>query len=182
MSPDSRATQYRRVRALSKRYYTSSWHGTASSVLAYALVQALNRTCNQLLWYAIAGLTDQLVHERVEHEQYVLEAQALQLEVAALNDDGGDAAAETHADADSGVSVVVPQHVCSSMRLESVQELRLSLLRHWSLYESLRHSTYVYTRLGLYQQKGRSNLDVWLARMGIPLEECKQARARAARC
>lgn len=37
------------------------------------------------------------------------------------------------------------------------------------LVDTLRSAT------GLYQTKGRTKLDEWLARMGIPLEECKQA-------
>lgn len=39
------------------------------------------------------------------------------------------------------------------------------------------HSPYIASRLGLYQQAGRDKLDVWLARMGIPLEECRQEYA-----
>ena len=36
------------------------------------------------------GLSDQLVHERVEFERYTLEAQLLQTEGAALNENGVD--------------------------------------------------------------------------------------------
>ena len=48
------------------------------------------------------------------------------------------------------------------------------MLRHWSLYEALTHSRYIFTRLGLHGEHGRFKLDQWLARMGIPLEEAKQ--------
>ena len=47
--------------------------------------------------------------------------------------------------------MAVRQHLSTSMRLDSVQELRVSLLRHWSLYEALYHSSYIASRLGLYQ-------------------------------
>lgn len=77
-------------------------------------------------------------------------------------------------DADSGQVVSVRQHLSAAMRLDSVQELRISLMRHWSLYEAMYHSSYIASRLGLYQKNGRRRLDEWLARMGIPLEECKQ--------
>ena len=77
-------------------------------------------------------------------------------------------------DADSGVTVNVAQHIGSSMRLESVQELRLSLLRHWSLLEAMENSAYVATRLGLWNQRGRDNLRSWLCRMGFPLAQCRQ--------
>ena len=96
MSPDSRLVQYqcaappmpppsqrlrprvsapldwprscRSVRAQMKTYYAASWHGTASAVLAYSLVTELNRATNQMLWYAIAGLTDQLVRDMAQHK------------------------------------------------------------------------------------------------------------------
>ena len=81
MSPDSQRDRRRMLRKMIRRYYASSWHGTACSVLCYSLVQALNKSSNELLWMAIVGLTDQLVHERIEHEKYVGEAQLLQAEV-----------------------------------------------------------------------------------------------------
>ena len=58
-----------------------------------------------------------------------------------------------------------------------MQELRLTLMRHWTVYEALTHSPYIASRLGLYQEAGKEKLAVWLARMGLPLEECKQEYA-----
>ena len=173
MSPGSQHDRRKWLKKMLKRYYSSSWHGTASSLLCYSLVTSLNKAANDLLWLAIVGLTDQLVHERIEYERYVGEAQVLQAEVGALNQDGGDEVREV-AGEDGGPTVSVRQHIQSRMRIDSVQELRLSLMRHWTVYEALHHSPYIASRLGLYQQAGRDRLDVWLARMGIPLDECKQ--------
>jgi cell division control protein 45 len=173
LSPDSRASQFHAVRRLQVQYYASSWRAAASAVLMYRLVTDLNRTSNGMLWLAAVGLTDQLVHERVEYHKYVFEAQQLQEEVASLNQSGDAETREVH-DADSGVTVNVAQHIGSSMRLESVQELRLSLLRHWSLLEAMENSAYVATRLGLWNQRGRENLRSWLCRMGFPLAQCRQ--------
>ncbi len=175
MSPGSRAFQQRQLRQLERAYYATSWYGCASSVLMYQLVKELSRSNNELLWLAAVGLTDQLVHERVVFERYVSEAQRLQEDVAALNQTGNDVIEVR----DGETSAIVAQHIASSsgMRLESVQELRLAMLRHWSLYDALRHSSYVATRLGLYTERGRGNLDVLLARMGFPLDECRQEYA-----
>jgi len=175
MSPDSRANQYHELKHLERQYYQSSWHSTSSAVLLYTLVRDLNKSSNDQLWLAATGLTDQLVHERIFFEKYTTEAQYLQGEVAALNP--GDMETREVQDTATGASVSVSQHVSGSMRIESTLELRLTLLRHWSLYEALSHSSYIHSRLGLYNSKGMMNLDVWLARMGIPLEECKQAYA-----
>lgn len=70
----------------------------------------------------------------------------------------GDLESKELHDASSNVTVVVAQHIHAAMRLESVQELRLSLLRHWSLLDAMNYSPYVATRLGLWSQKGRDNL------------------------
>jgi len=173
MSPDSRASQYHALKALERKYYSASWHATSSAVVAYELVQKLGKRSNELLWLAVVGLTDQLVHERVQFGKYEIDAGMLQSEAESLNDSSGDVASIT--DESSGVTVSVTQHITSSMRLTPVQELRLCMLRHWSLYEALQHSTYIASRLGLSSAKGRDKLNVWLARMAIPLHECRQS-------
>ena len=61
------------------------------------------------------GLTDQLVHERIEYERYVGEAQVLQAEVGALNQDGGDETREVRART-AARRVAVRQHIQSRMR------------------------------------------------------------------
>lgn len=175
LSPDSQRERRKFLKTLVKRYYARSWHGPACSLLCYSLVQSLNKAANELLWLAIVGLTDQLVHERIEYERYVCEAQSLQAEVGTLNQDSGDDSRE--ADGDDGTRVTVKQHISTRLRIDSVQELRLLLMRHWTVYEALQHSPYIASRLGLYQQAGREKLDIWLARMGIPLDECKQEYA-----
>lgn len=175
LSPDSQRERRKFVKKFVRRYYAESWHGTACSLLCYSLVQNLNKASNELLWLAIIGLTDQFVHERIEYERYVSEAQALQAEVGALNQDRGDDTREVVME--DGCSTNIKQHISTRLRIDSVQELRLSLMRHWTVYEALQHSPYIASRLGLYQQSGRERLDIWLARMGIPLEECKQEYA-----
>lgn len=173
LSPDSRVARYLELKRLERRYYSASWHGTSSAVLVYSLVQALNRSGNELLWLAVVGLTDQLVHERIQYEKYVGATQLLQEEVESHNQQGLYETTDVN-DPETGEVVTVRQHMASTMRLESVQELHLCMLRHWSLYEALQHSRYIFTRMGLHAERGRHNLDTWLARMGIPLEEAKQ--------
>ncbi|KAJ3109527.1 hypothetical protein HDU97_005184 [Phlyctochytrium planicorne] len=58
--------------------------------------------------------------------------------------------------------------------IKCVEEFRLMLLRHWSLYESLYHSSYVATRLGVWKAKGRQKLTNLLVKMGFPYKECQQ--------
>jgi cell division control protein 45 len=55
-----------------------------------------------------------------------------------------------------------------------LEDMNLMLLRHWNLYDSLYHSTYVATHLGIWKQKGRQTLSNLLVKMGFPQKESKQ--------
>lgn len=47
------------------------------------------------------------------------------------------------------------------------------LYRHWNLYDSMYYSRYIATNLGIWKQNGRKKLDTLLAKMGLPLDECR---------
>lgn len=51
---------------------------------------------------------------------------------------------------------------------------RLMLLKHWNLYDSMFHTNYVATRLGIWKEKGRQRLTNLLVKMGIPHRESRQ--------
>jgi cell division control protein 45 len=44
--------------------------------------------------------------------------------------------------------------------------MRLMLLKHWNLYDSMFHSSYVATRLGIWKEKGRQRLTNLLVKLG----------------
>jgi len=48
-------------------------------------------------------------------------------------------------------------------------ELRLMLLRHWSLEEGLRFSSYVASKLGVWKERGRARVTNLLAKMGYKI-------------
>jgi len=56
--------------------------------------------------------------------------------------------------------------------ITSTDEFRLMLLRHWNLIDSMYHSAYVATSLGVWKEKGRLKLLNLLAKMGFPQKEC----------
>lgn len=58
--------------------------------------------------------------------------------------------------------------------VEISSEYRFMLYRHWSLYDSMWHSQYIATRLGIWKENGQKRLDVLLARMGVPLSQAKE--------
>ena len=50
------------------------------------------------------------------------------------------------------------------------QELKLMLLRHWSLLESLQNSNYTVVTMKLWKEPGQKDLKNFLARLGIPMD------------
>lgn len=54
-----------------------------------------------------------------------------------------------------------------------MDDFRFMLLRHWSLYESLLHSSYVAVRLQTWASKGRTTIEDMLTAMGLPLQQAK---------
>lgn len=60
----------------------------------------------------------------------------------------------------------------NSIRLSP--EPRLLLVRHWSLYDSMRHSPFLGAKLHIWNESGRKRLNKFLAKMGISLSQSKQ--------
>ena len=54
------------------------------------------------------------------------------------------------------------------------KDLKLCLYRHWSLYESLRHTMYVSSKFKIWKLRGHKRLLAFLAELGLPLTQCKQ--------
>nr|KAJ3417733.1 hypothetical protein HK105_000861 [Polyrhizophydium stewartii] len=54
------------------------------------------------------------------------------------------------------------------------EDLKLMLLKHWNIYESMFHSEYVATKLGIWRAKGREYLTQLLVKMGLPQKESRQ--------
>lgn len=75
-------------------------------------------------------------------------------------------------DETNGGDVTVPGS--ENGHIQDGAEYRFFLYRHWSLFESMSHSSYIASKLSVYNSK-ESKLNEMLARMGIPLNECKQS-------
>ncbi|KAG0006620.1 hypothetical protein BGZ65_005965 [Modicella reniformis] len=61
--------------------------------------------------------------------------------------------------------------------IQCTDEYRFMMVRHWSLYESMYHSNYVASHLGIWREPGRKRLLALLAKMGFSLEQCNQVFA-----
>ncbi|KAF8953259.1 hypothetical protein BGZ52_000614 [Haplosporangium bisporale] len=142
--------------------------GTSISNQCYLMASQLDRTSLNILWLAIVGLTAQYVNEQIGHKDYLDIVQAYKNESERMAPKG---TAETGDD-------LVPQTTATEDGvIRCTDEYRFMMVRHWSLYESMYHSNYVASRLGIWREPGRKRLLALLAKMGFSLEECNQVFA-----
>ena len=127
-----------------------TYYGQSASSTIYILANLLTRADNDLLWLAILGLTYQYSTSRISREKYEQYYTIYEGEVRRLNTNT------------SPGSVKGPDD--NSIRLD--EDLRFMLWRHWNLYDSMMHSSYVASKLGIWKERGRKRLHGLLAKMG----------------
>jgi cell division control protein 45 len=136
----------------------------------YSLASQVGKVTNQHLWYTIIGLTSNYTYGKLNIIQYTQFASEYKEEVDRLSirntpiEDsqsilGSERAKGTNAD---------------DFSIKFLEDLQLVLLRHWNLYDSMFHSNYVATKLGVWKEKGRQAITNLLVQMGFPQKESKQ--------
>ncbi|CCA74544.1 related to TSD2 protein, required for DNA replication [Serendipita indica DSM 11827] len=156
--------EYEEYTAILEKYYGSgTFHGQAASSVIYVLATVLERADNDLLWLSILGLTYQYLTSRISRDTYETMHQIYFDEVARLN---------TSLPANGNANVALHPDDTS---IRPSEELRFALFRHWNLYDSMYHSPYVASKLGIWKEKGRKRLHGLLAKMGFSLAQCQQS-------
>ncbi|KAI1461428.1 CDC45-like protein [Annulohypoxylon moriforme] len=176
---------------LRKYYRMGSSYSEPISAMIYSLASELGREDNDLLWLSIVGVTSMELYGRSSAGLAVTVRasdarptngwmgvrgarlrQLLRDEVRRLNppdistsskDETGVTSAKARSADDKGIKLS--------------PEPRFLLIRHWSLYESMLHSPYLFSRLRIWSESGIKRLHKLLAKMGISLVECKQSYA-----
>ncbi|KAG0099842.1 hypothetical protein BGZ93_005601 [Podila epicladia] len=145
--------------------------GTSISNQCYLMASQLDRSSLNILWLAIVGLTAQYVNEQIGHKDYLDIVQAYKNESERMAPKGVDRSG-------TGGDDLIPQTTATEDgAIRCTDEYRFMMVRHWSLYESMYHSNYVASRLGIWREPGRKRLLALLAKMGFSLEECNQVFA-----
>ena len=162
----------RKHEATLDRYYDRGTSGAEPVCsMVYALVSELGREENELLWLAIVGMAAVQMNPAGAGPRARLIRETLQEEVRRLN-----AIPEAELLRSQSAEAVIPTTARSptdnSIRLSP--EPRFLLIRHWSLYDAMRHSPYLATRLHLWNDQGMKRLHKLLAKMGISLAEAGQ--------
>lgn len=137
-------------------YTQYGYYGRSTALIVFELAWKLSRDSLDLLWWAIVGITEQLVLGKIESSAYSLESAQLQSHVARL---AGKAADKT---------------IQTALKIQFENDLHLALYRHWSVHDSLKHSVYPACRLRLWTLRGEKRLHELLVEMGLPLAQARQ--------
>uniref|UniRef100_A0A4W5M950 CDC45 cell division cycle 45 homolog (S. cerevisiae) n=1 Tax=Hucho hucho TaxID=62062 RepID=A0A4W5M950_9TELE len=140
-------------------YEQYEYHGTSAAMVIFELAWVLTKDTKDMLWWAIIGLTDQWVHDKITHMKYVTDIATLQRHVSRHN--------HRNEDEDNSLSI-------DCMRISFEYDLRLALYQHWSLFESICNSSYTSCNFKLWSMHGQKKLQEFLADMGLPLKQVKQ--------
>lgn len=138
-------------------YTQYSYYGKSSALLIFELAWKLTKDSMDLLWWAIVGITEQLVLGKIESSAYILETGKIQLHVSRLTNKNSDNSLQT------------------ALKINLENDLHLALYRHWSVHDSLKHSMYSACKLKLWTARGEKRLQELLVEMGLPLVQAKQA-------
>ncbi|NWT38723.1 CDC45 protein, partial [Chroicocephalus maculipennis] len=130
-----------------------------SAMVMFDLAWVMSKDLNDMLWWAIVGLTDQWVQDKITQMKYVTDIGILQRHVSRHN--------HRNEDEENSLSI-------DCMRIAFEYDLRLALYQHWSLYESLCNTSYTSASLKLWSVQGQKRLQEFLADMGLPLKQVKQ--------
>uniref|UniRef100_A0A2K5IJI4 Cell division cycle 45 n=1 Tax=Colobus angolensis palliatus TaxID=336983 RepID=A0A2K5IJI4_COLAP len=140
-------------------YEQYEYHGTSSAMVMFELAWMLSKDLNDMLWWAIVGLTDQWVQDKITQMKYVTDVGVLQRHVSRHN--------HRNEDEENTLSV-------DCTRISFEYDLRLALYQHWSLHDSLCNTSYTAARFKLWSVHGQKRLQEFLADMGLPLKQVKQ--------
>lgn len=149
-----------------EEYSNVFWTGTPISSVLFDLCDSRGCSSNDLLWYAITGVTDQYLRTALSEDSYGKQLQFLKNTQERLNPN-----VVQKSKAESSTNSVALVNSDGVISFES--DLRFVLLRHWSVYNSMLNSDFIASRLGAWREKGRRQLELLLAKMAFPLNQCK---------
>ncbi|KAI7869615.1 DNA replication pre-initiation complex subunit Cdc45 [Mucor mucedo] len=145
-------------RLLAAYYSGGLYYGNSVSGAIYELVNQLGKSNNELLWLAIVGVTSQYVFEQMDTYKYAEKLEVFKDDRARLN---------VNRNEDGSLQT-------TNVVIKSEDEYRFMMFRHWSLYDSMYHSGYVSSKLGVWKDAGKKRLNNMFAKMGFSLQQCQQ--------
>ncbi|KAG6019209.1 hypothetical protein E4U40_007269 [Claviceps sp. LM458 group G5] len=176
---------------LHKYYKMGSSFAEPISSMMYSLASELGREDNDLLWLTIVGVSAMELYGRssagiaapVRANDTSRPSGWMGLRGARLRQLLRDEVRRLNPPEITN-GRVIPEHtgvIPTTARNPEDTSIRLSpeprflLIRHWSLYDSMLHSPYLFSRLKTWSETGIKRLHKLLAKMGVSLAQCKQS-------
>ncbi|KAK2723133.1 hypothetical protein QYM36_001717 [Artemia franciscana] len=131
-------------------YTQSTYYGDSAAFLMFELAWKLSKDSNELLWWAIIGVTEQYLLQKVESTQFTLAIGKLQNHVSRLS---------KHGERANSVAK-------NCMKIFFEKDLSLALYRHWTLSESVYHTRYTSCKFKIWTLKGQKRFAEFLADLG----------------
>lgn len=158
------------------RDYYSTRH-TFCGVTSYIMLELMRGTSGshiQLdnIWQAILGVTDQYQRQRIPEFRYNEMCADLKVRLSdhlAASEAGAQYLVAREGEGELQVQGSKEGHI------KETPEFRFFMYKHWSLYDSMSFSPYVAAKLGAWQSQGAERLKELLAKLGMPLRQCKQS-------
>ena len=167
-----------RIQRAQDEYYKLQYYALNSSGILYLMARSVQKDDNDMLWNAILGLTESYILERIKREQYNGAVATYCDEVKRRNETYNSVSTmDSEARYNLGDDHVENSTIITHRRADHIQfstEFRFTLMRFWTLYDSMYYSRYVATRMGVWKQRGKDNLKYMLAKMALPLNEAQQ--------
>lgn len=169
------------------RYYDQgSYFAAPASFMAYRMAEQLRQgEEGDLLWLACVGVTDAYLHARVDRYGFgecghVLKNSCMKLYPDTRVDRALNSFDAEHLNGSSnnndafGGGPKTKIKFSDNGRILAQDDYRFFLLRHSNLLDSMLYSDYVYAKLQMNTKKGQQRFMEMLAKMGLPLDECRQ--------
>ncbi|KAI6382461.1 hypothetical protein MCOR25_000753 [Pyricularia grisea] len=179
---------------LRKYYRLGTSYSEPISSMIYSLASELGREDNDMLWLTIVGVTSMELYGRSSAGVAVAARssdnrlksgwmgmrgasirQLLRDEVRRLNppEISGSGQGRSTAEGQGIIPTTARSPEDTSIRLSP--EPKFLLIRHWSLYDSMLHSPYLFSRLKMWSETGLKRLHKLFAKMGVSLVQCRQS-------
>lgn len=183
-----RLMRQQRKRQRLNEYYSTSYYATPCAMSLFKMAKQQAPPSQDLLWLAAVSLTgyhdlgmlselqyNQLAEEELREaldRSCDIGSFATQSSTSRLPDASSFASDDESVIAGSRRHAPLSSHGKRRLRFE--KDLRLTLYKHWTLEESIMHSSYFYGSLELYRDKGLRSLKNFFATAGIVPANYKQ--------
>ena len=128
-------------------YYEGFYYASPSALVLYAMAADMGYQNQQLLWLASVGLASYLEAGYFSHDTF------------------------------RGIAQEIDNHYLSpqgSVGLKFSQDLSLCMYRHWSLFQAMWHTPYVFSKLELHRDHGHGTMQKLLMYSGVSPDNYKQ--------